>query len=51
MDNLSCYLHYPMIGDRQMRGQSFLFDVVLSHRVTLAGGTFLEGAKPPGLDI
>jgi hypothetical protein len=51
MDGLARPLHHPMVCSCSMRGQSFLPDAVLSHHTTVGGGTFLRGAKAPGLDI
>jgi hypothetical protein len=51
VDGLTCYLHYPMVCDHQMRGESFLFGAALSYHVTVGGVTFPGGAKPPGLNI
>jgi hypothetical protein len=51
VDRLSCPLHHPTACSHQSRGQIFLSGAALSHRAIVGGGTFLEGAKPPGLDI
>jgi hypothetical protein len=51
VDRLSCPLHCPTTYSRQTRGQSFLSGAALCHCVAVAGGTFLGGVKPLGLDI
>jgi hypothetical protein len=51
VDGLSCPLHHPTDYSHQTRGQIFLPGVALSHHAAVGGGTFLGGAKPPGLDI
>jgi hypothetical protein len=51
VDGLTCPLYHPMVWGHHTRGQSLLSDVALSHRITVGGGAFLGGTKPPGLDI
>jgi hypothetical protein len=51
MDGLAYPLHHPTTYNHQTRGQSFLSGVALSYRAAVDGGTFLGGARPPGLDI
>jgi hypothetical protein len=51
VDGLPYPLHRPIVCGRLTRGQSFLPDATLSHRVTVGGGAFLGDAKTLGLDI
>jgi hypothetical protein len=51
VDGLACPLHHPTVCGRQMRGQSFMSDVDLSHRTEVVGGAFPGGVKPLGLVI
>jgi hypothetical protein len=51
VDGLACPLHRPTAYNRQMMGQGFLLDAILSHQAAARGGSLLGDAKPPGLDI
>jgi hypothetical protein len=51
VDGLACPLCRPTACNRQSSGQSFLSGAALSHHAVVGGGTFLDGLKPPGMDI
>jgi hypothetical protein len=51
VDRLAYPLHRSTACSRQMRGHSFMLDVVLSHHATVGSSAFPGDAKPSGLDI
>jgi hypothetical protein len=46
VDGLACPLHLSTVCSHQMRGQDFLSDTALSHRVVVGGGAFSGDANP-----